>query len=255
MRILPALVIILVALSGCGDSSVDADAADSEPDAAVDAPMDAAAPDAGPCGDKFVFTGAYVDWDSTDAAFRGVASAELREDADPGNTATTAPNGRATLCLRTDSVSLIHFEHPDYIDLRYAADPRIDALGAFEIKGLTPERKAELHAGDFDQAPSPGAAMVQVAVVLDAEKAPALGVKVEIGTAHGGAYTNDGTGTYVAGDTVISDPYIIFPNVLVNEGMIELQVTPPEGVSCLVPPHVFIQDGGMGAATIACTRE
>jgi hypothetical protein len=251
MRTLAALVIVLVALPGCGKSSVDADAADTEPDA----PVDAAGPDAGPCGDRFLFTGAYVDWDSTDAAFRGVASAVLREDADPGNTATTAPNGRATLCLPTDSVSTIRFEHPDYIDLHYTADPRIDAQGPFEVKGLTPERMAELHAGDLDQIPDPDAALVQLAVVLYPEKTPAEGVKVETATAHGGSYINDGTGTYVVGDTVISDPYILFSNVLVNEGMIELQVTPPAALSCLAPPHVSIQAGGMAAATIACVRQ
>jgi hypothetical protein len=251
MRILPALAIILVALSGCGDSSVDADAANTEPDAAVDA----AGPDAGPCGDRFLFTGAYVDWDSTDAAFRGVASAVLRDDADPGNTATTAPNGRATLCLRTDSISLIHFEHPDYIALRYAADSRIDALGPFEIKGLTPGRMAELYAGDFDQIPAQGAAMAQVAVILYPEKIPAAGVRVELGVPHGGSYVNDGAGTYVAGDTVMSDPYIVFANVSGDTGMSELMVTPPGGVSCVAPPHVFLHDGGMGAATIACTLD
>jgi hypothetical protein len=255
MGILAALVIALVALSGCGDSSVDADAADNEPDASVDAPVDAPGPDAGPCGDRFVFTGAYVDWDSTDAEFRGVASAAVTEAADPGNTAITAPNGRATLCLRTDAVSVIDFEHPDYIALRYAADPRIDALGPFEVKGLTPERLAGLYAGDFDQIPSPGAAMVQVAVVLYPDEVPALGVKVETATPHGGSYINDGTGTYVAGDTVLSERNIIFSNVLVNAGMVELQVTPPEGIGCLVAPYVFVQDGGMGAATIACMRE
>lgn len=64
-------------------------AACSGDDAAVipDAPPD-------PCAPDMEVTGEYVDWDSTEAAFKGVMGAKFTLRSDTTKSASTAPNGR-----------------------------------------------------------------------------------------------------------------------------------------------------------------
>ncbi len=45
------------------------------------------------------FTGEYVDWDSTEAAFKGVFGAHFTLQGDATKTTMTAPNGRFILCV------------------------------------------------------------------------------------------------------------------------------------------------------------
>jgi hypothetical protein len=60
--------------------------------ATVDAPPD-------PCMPEMQFTGEFIDWDSTESAFKGVFAAHFTLDADMSKTTMTAPNGRFILCV------------------------------------------------------------------------------------------------------------------------------------------------------------
>lgn len=77
---------ILLAAAACGDDGATIDAA-----IVVDI-------DNGSCGDQLRFTGAYVDWDSTDLSFCGIGAAVVEVEGD-GAMDTTAPNGRFDLCI------------------------------------------------------------------------------------------------------------------------------------------------------------
>lgn len=58
----------------------------------VDAPPD-------PCMPEMQVTGEYVDWDSTEATFKGIFGAQFTLRGDATKTASTAPNGRFILCV------------------------------------------------------------------------------------------------------------------------------------------------------------
>src|SRR5262245_5891888 len=68
--------------------------------------------DNGSCGDQLRFTGEYVDWDTTDATFCGIADAVVMAD---GGRAmdSTAPNGRFDLCIpRTNPTTRLTVTQP-----------------------------------------------------------------------------------------------------------------------------------------------
>lgn len=72
----------LVLLVACGDDGM----------ATVDAPPD-------PCMPEMQFTGEFIDWDSTESAFKGVFAAHFTLQGDATKTTMTAPNGRWILCV------------------------------------------------------------------------------------------------------------------------------------------------------------
>lgn len=71
------LALCALALAACSDDAP----------AIPDAPPD-------PCAPEMLVTGEYVDWDSTDASFKGVMGAKFTLQSDATKTASTAPNGR-----------------------------------------------------------------------------------------------------------------------------------------------------------------
>jgi hypothetical protein len=101
---------LLAACAGCHNNP------HAKPDAAVDAKVDAkldAAIDSGPCSaGQVLFTGEYVDWNSTTASFCGVFSATLAEDSDPQDSDMTAPNGRFKLCVPGTARTRIDITNP-----------------------------------------------------------------------------------------------------------------------------------------------
>jgi hypothetical protein len=99
---MPTALPLAVALGACGCGGPDVgpiDGAGAPPDAAIDA----AGPDAGPCGPRSFYTAALVDWDSTERDFHGVAGATWRNRADAAEDGSSAPNGRIELCLTRPS--------------------------------------------------------------------------------------------------------------------------------------------------------
>jgi hypothetical protein len=105
-----SLAALLAACAGCHnnphpkpDAPVDANV-----DAKVDAPADASACPAG----QVLFTGEYVDWDSTNANFCGIFMATLAQDSDMANSDTTPPNGRFKLCVPGTARTQIDITNP-----------------------------------------------------------------------------------------------------------------------------------------------
>jgi hypothetical protein len=63
-----------------------------------------------PCAPEMEVTGEYVDWDSTEATFKGVMGAKFTLQSDSTKTANTAPNGRFIMpCIKAED-GLINVE-------------------------------------------------------------------------------------------------------------------------------------------------
>jgi hypothetical protein len=77
------------------------------------APRDATTPDIdnGSCGSLVRFTGEYVDWDSSSAAFCGIFGAQFQVEGG-GASGTTAPNGRFDLCVPDGPMTLVDITPP-----------------------------------------------------------------------------------------------------------------------------------------------
>src|SRR5512140_1890506 len=77
------------------------------------APRDASTPDIdnGSCGSMVRFTGEYVDWDSSGAAFCGIFGAQFHVEGG-GASGSTAPNGRFDLCIPNQPVTLVDITPP-----------------------------------------------------------------------------------------------------------------------------------------------
>ena len=135
-----AFVSILFAASACSACSGPA----ATPDAKLDTPLPDAAGDAGMCPGAEFLTGAYVDWDSTDTNFHGVAFATW---ALGSQTDMTAPNGRVQLCIPTTGRQLITVTSgsgDSHINGHFIADAAVFADGrVFVARGLTAARAAQ----------------------------------------------------------------------------------------------------------------
>src|SRR5262245_58805455 len=112
----------------------------------------------------YVFTGEYVDWDSTEVDFHGVAEATATVVGEPDNTATTAPNGRATLML--NGTQVVTFTAAGYLPMRFTAAAAAFPDGAvFSTLGLTPARRDSFFAEvAANLTPQPGTAQVLVEI-------------------------------------------------------------------------------------------
>lgn len=242
-------------LAGCGDDAAAPVDSMVTPDGSIDA--SAGPPDAmGPCPGALHFTGEYVDWDSTLEMFDGVEFATFTEVGNAQNTAMSAPNGRATLCLPRDVVSAVSVTQADYLDLMFVALPEVTALGPFSIKGLTPGRAGEL-LGLIGLTPDPGRAHVLVSVREQTGGEPAVGAGVSLDASYEDALvmSADGAGDgYQAGTTLVSeeDAYVLFANVDIAAGMTAVSVTDPER-SCMGAGALPLTAGTITATALACT--
>lgn len=145
--------LLLCLLAGCpgGDAGIDARgdmAIDAAFDAASDAPIDG-----GRCAGEQFLTGEYVDWDSTETNFHGVANAtfDFDDDSDPAHTDLTSPNGRAELCLPLTGrhrITITPASGQTYLVGHFVADADVFATGRiFSLRGLTPTRAASFYQG------------------------------------------------------------------------------------------------------------
>jgi hypothetical protein len=116
-----------------------------------DAPVDARPPDAGDagrCPGELFFTGPYVDWDSTDAAFHGIAFStfQIEGDTNPAHMDVASPNGRIEMCIPATGRSLIKVTSQAgdaHIPGHFIADAAVFAGGrTFAARGITPTRAA-----------------------------------------------------------------------------------------------------------------
>ena len=170
-------------------------------DAAV---VDAAPADASGLCDgagEQLFTGDYVNWDSTLEAFLGVFDAEVFPVGQPERTVRTAPNGRSLLCLGPDDGDELDvaFSHPSYLPLVFAVDVAAVAEVGYTARGLTPARAASLFSDELSLTFDPAAAQV-IVDLRQADGSPFTGATLAIAAAGaGGVFSTDAEGGWVAG--------------------------------------------------------
>jgi len=233
LPLLPLLAANL--LAGCSDTP-------SGPDSGPDA--------YNPCGaGEVYFTGEYVDWDSTEEDFLGVAFATVAEVADPTNTSETAPNGRGSLCLPDSGAPVVTFTQSlePYLPARFTVHPAAAAAGPYSAHGLTPTRADAL----FGQlGVSRDEARVQVVVEVRSYPSfePVIGATVAVGAADG--FTPDGSGAWVAGATTTHDAHVLFPNVDPAQPP-SVTVTAP-GRNCSGVTSLAVAAGELAFTTFAC---
>lgn len=242
------LIVAALVTGGCADDSP------GDPDAAPapDALADAALPDAGgACPGQLVFTGEYVDWDSTEQAFLGVFDATVAEVGNAQNSAQTAPNGRAILCLPAVADSEVSFTHPDYVPVLYSVGAQANAAVPYAVGGLEPARMAELFSG-WGRTVDGGAAQLEVEVRGAADGEPFIGALVTLGNAAAGAFTADAAGDFVPGNQLTDGAHVFFANVEVGAGTSTVTVTPPAGASCTGRDSVELAAGQIAALLFVC---
>jgi hypothetical protein len=258
MLALPARLIaalgaaLLLSTPACGDDEVDDDDGDRPT-------IDSGIPDAAPfdaenlCPGAVTFQAFAGDLESGDATFE----VEVSEVADPGNSATSAPNGRVVLCL-PDADGAIRAEKADYL-------PRVDALPG-EVAGhfgqesspypmlVISEAAADTLYGDLGTTLMAGDAQVVVSVVEVPAGTPLAGATVEIDKADTGQFARDASGGFADGNEVAGGGLILFANVPIGGGDVGITVTPPDGFrgTCSGPATLDLTAGEMSGALFAC---
>ncbi|HEU5059483.1 MAG TPA: hypothetical protein VFU21_23275, partial [Kofleriaceae bacterium] len=182
---------------------------------------------------------------------------ELSEVADPGNSATSAPNGRIVLCL-PDADSDLRAEKTDYLS-------RVDAVpGAvaahFDPEGIAyplhviSQAAAETLYTDLGTTLMAPDAQVVVSVIEVPAGTPLEGATVEIDKADTGQFARDETGSFAAGNQVAGGGLVLFANVPLAGGDVEVTVTPPDGFrgTCTGPATLPLTAGEMSGAVFAC---
>jgi hypothetical protein len=260
-----ALVFVFV-LVGCGDDSsgasdagrIDAAVLDAaEPDAAI---ADASQPDA-ICGADVFYTGDYTDFDSTDISFLGIPDSMWVELGNPANTHTTPPNGRVRMCLSASGDTELRATHATYLPINVSVSIAGVQTGTlFGARGIKQTRLETLFTNLGLGTPTAGRAQLMVEI-RRAGGNPKVGTKVSIGNLNDGAFTQDSTGTYVAGDTITDGMYVLFADVdvggSVNDagvatGSTTVTVTPPGGSSCIGRSSVRLVEGEISFTSFAC---
>ena len=234
----------------CGDDEV---ADDGVP------PIDSGIPDAGVdaenlCPGAITFEAFAGNLESGSAEFE----VEVTEVADPGNSASSAPNGRVVLCLPQDTDSEIRAEKTDYLT-------RVDAVttGVFTILTgagqpyplfVIAQAAAETLYTDLGTTFMAGDAQVVVSVLEYPAGTPLTGATVEIDKADTGTFTRDGVGGFADGNAVAGGGLVLFANVPLAGGDLEITVTPPDGFrgTCTGPATLGLTAGEMSGALFAC---
>lgn len=188
-----AAAALALALAGCPSSS-------GTPDSQFD--------DNGRCPGELFLTGEYVDWDSTDANFHGVAFATFALDA--SHMDQTSPNGRVEMCIPKSGRSLVavtSMSGDDHLAGHFIADPAVFGGGAFfSLRGITPARAASFFTAQ--------------GATYDAGKADLLvnevgtPVTLSLGGANAAAVWSSPDGVTWA--TGASGKYVLFANVTVT---------------------------------------
>lgn len=230
-------------LFGCSDGG-GADPADA---AAADAAADAS--NLCPPGSQ-LFTGEYVDWDSTPDDFLGIFDATIAEVDDPGNSTTTAPNGRGILCIDPDSDTDLDFTQENYLPLLFSASIDAVAIGTYFAAGLTPARADTLFSDELSLSRDPAMAQVIVDVRIYPGGEPAIGATVAIGDASAGAFSRDSARLYVPGSTLTDGGSVLFANVA--PGTTTVTVTAPPGATCVGRSSMTLRAGSLNFTEYAC---
>lgn len=248
---LAALAAAVLFSTACGDDEVDDDGDLPRIDSGVHdaAPFDAE----NLCPGAVTFEAFAGNLESGAAEFE----VELAEVGDPGNSASSAPNGRIVLCL-PDADGAVRAEKTDYL-------ARVDALpsavaGHFSQEGtpypllVISEAAADTLYSDLGTTLMAGDAQVVVSVLEVPAGTPLTGATVEIDKADTGQFARDASGDFTAGNQVAAGGLVLFANVPIAGGDVEVTVTPPDGFrgSCTGPTTLSLSAGEMSGALFAC---
>ena len=255
----PALAFILAALtSGCGDDEAVPDGGGGALDASADAGSDAA-PDAGEdlCPGQLAFEALVADAIGGEAAF-DIAVAEV----DGPTSTTSAPNGRAQLCLPAGADSRVRSTADTYL-------ARLDSLSAEAIDiingavqsyplDVLETAAADALLTDLTLTRDQEASLLLVSVVAYPDGEPLVGATVAIDKASDGSFARDAAGAFAAAAEVGEGRVILFANTALGgdgeAGRATVTVTPPGGFdgTCVGPPTVELEAGGLSGALFAC---
>ena len=183
----------------------------------ADAPPKDTSP--GQCGSDVLFTGELVDWNSNDANFCGVFQASFQVEGDASRKATTAPNGRFTLCLAPAPVTTVDVTPP--------AGTSECTQGSYSLPGIAIANQDVINTGMMFSARNITAnALQQQGLTLDPTKAyvfvhvDGTPRAVSISSSHDASLAFDGT-AWSAGDTGVN---VFFPNTDASAGTTTVQL-------------------------------
>ena len=245
--------LLLLHAPACGDDEVGDDG--DRP--AIDSGLpDAAAIDAeNLCPGALTFEALAANLESGDAEF----DVELTEVADPGNSTSSAPNGRAVLCLPDGADSEVRAEKTDYLarvdavpnEITSALQAAVQPYPLFVIAQAAAEALYTDLGGAFDA----GDAHVVVSVLEYPDGTPLTGATVAIDKTPGaGPFARDASGGFAAGDEIAGGGLVLFGNVPPAGGEVGITVTPPDGFdgSCSGPTTLPLTAGELSGALFAC---
>ncbi|HLU65819.1 MAG TPA: hypothetical protein VKZ63_06060 [Kofleriaceae bacterium] len=254
---LPWALLACASLLACtGDDEVTPDA--SQP------LIDSGTPD-GPgedvedlCPGELTFEALVLDLES-DAAVFEVSVAQV---GDESNAATSAPNGRAVLCL-PDEAGAVRSTKEEYLARLDRVDPEaVRALAAT----ATPYPLHVIGAAAFDEllagvgvTPDDDAGHVVVTVLAAADGQPVTGATVALDKTHGGAFARDDSGALAAGDEIGSGGLVLLANVELAgggpPGEVEVTVTLPgdfEGTGTCRSNTGDLEAGALTGVVVVC---
>ena len=251
-------LVTLAAATGCSsDDEALPDASAGPADASVDG-----APDAEDlCPGKLSFEAFVNDLITGDATF----DVTVTEDATPANTTTSAPNGRADLCLPSGTDSLVRAEQDN--DLPRLDLISADALAVYHAAGK-PYPLQVVSTVDLDSVLSglgvtrdDATAQVVVTVLSYPDASPLTGATVELdkGSEQAGARDSAGQFTVADNPAAIADGgLVLFGNTQLTGGgqpdQTTVTVTPPGNFAgtCVGPATVPLEAGHITGVLFAC---
>jgi hypothetical protein len=254
-----ALAFILAALtSGCGDDEAVPDGGGA-PDASADAGSDAAPIDTGEdlCPGRLTFEALVAGAIDSEPAF----DIALVEVGGPAST-TSAPNGRAQLCLPAGADSQVRSTADTFL-------ARLDSLSADAIEiingavqpyplDVLPAAAADSLLTELMLTRDEEASLLLVSVVVYPDAEPLVGATVAIDKPSAGPFARDAAGAFAEATEVGDGRVLLFANTaLVGdgvEGQAVITVTPPDGFAgtCVGPTTVELEAGGLSGALFAC---
>ena len=176
------------------------------------------------------------------------------EDAnEPSNFTTSAPNGRAVLCLPLTGVHQIRATRADLLPHLQTVDSQATLLHrplAVAYEMLSEADADTFVAGLGGPARDPTATQLFVAVRSEPGGTPLTGAQVSLVDEGDGAYVRDESGDFVPGNTLGTDATVLFANVPVDSDPI-ITLTLPGGQTCNGPTTISAE-AGLSSVFFSC---
>ena len=213
-------LLLLCAVTASFATACGGDDAPAGGDAHVDAPVETGPAVDAFCGTRSLFTGEYVDWDSSDASFHGIFDAAFSVEGGSGAHAseTTPPNGRFILCIDAAANGTL-------VDITPGSDSDMGSGGAY-LPGVAIAENAVISVIPFSSARSftearRASMFTQIGQPFDAAKGQLFvhltntTATLAISAAHATPQAYGASETWAAGTT---GTYVFFPNVDLSGG-------------------------------------